>query len=195
MFEQASLAGFDVECKRTDRLFFALVPDPDTAARIARLAHRLRREHGLKGRVIATERFHVTLHHLGDHAGLPEDLIATARTAAASVAMPPFEVVFDRVGSFSRKLGNRPLVLRGDDGVVALKTFQQALGLAMTKAGLGRWAESQYTPHVTLLYDDRAVDEQIVETIVWTAREFILMHSLLGRTRHVPLARWPLENA
>lgn len=71
--------------------------------------------------------------------------------------------------------------------------FQQTLGIAMKKAGLGRWAKPGYTPHVTLLYDDRSVAEQAVETICWTAREFVLVHSLIGQTLHVPLARWPLR--
>ena len=72
--------------------------------------------------------------------------------------------------------------------------FQQALGLEMMNAGLGRWANLQYTPHVTLFYDDRCVAEQVVETIVWTAHEFVLVHSLIGQNRHVPLARWPLRS-
>jgi len=46
---------------------------------------------------------------------------------------------------------------------------------------------------VTLLYDDCSVAEQAVETICWTAREFVLVHSLIGQTLHVPLARWPLR--
>ena len=72
--------------------------------------------------------------------------------------------------------------------------FQQALGLEMMNAGLGRWANLQYTPHVTLLCNDRCVAEQVVETIEWAAHEFVLVHSLIGQNRHVPLARWPLRS-
>lgn len=193
MSEQLSLTGFDAAPRPTDRLFFAIFPDIAAAARIAQLAQRLRSEHELKGRPLAMERFHVTLHHLGDHAGLPQDVVAAAGEAASAVAMPSFEVVFDRAMSFSGRPRNRPFVLRGGEGVAALAAFQQALGLAMKKAGLGRWAESQFTPHVTLLYDDHGVTEQVVETISWTAHEFVLVHSLLGQSVHVPLARWPLH--
>ena len=193
MPEQPSLAGFDAAPQPTDRLFFAIFPDVDAAARIARLAQHLRGEHGLKGRPLATERFHVTLHHLGDYVGLPQDIVAAAGEAAAAVTIPPFEVAFDRAVSFFGGPRSRPFVLRGGGGVAALKAFQQALGTAMKKAGLGRWAELHYTPHVTLLYDDCCVTEQAVETVGWTAHEFVLVHSLLGRTRHVPLARWPLR--
>ena len=55
----------------------------------------------------------------------------------------------------------------------------------MMKAGLGRHAEPNFTPPVTLLYDCQCVAEQAIR---WTFREFILVHSLLSRTQHVPLA-------
>ena len=194
MPEQLSLLGIDAAPPQpTDRLFFAIFPDADTAARIAQLAQQLYGEHGLHGSPLKTERFHVTLHHLGDYAGLPPHIISMASEAAAAVAMPPFEVAFDRAASFSGTPRNRPLVLRGGDGVAALMAFQQALGMATKRSGLGRWVKPGYTPHVTLLYDDYCVAEQAVETIGWTAHEFVLVHSLLGQTRHVPLARWPLR--
>lgn len=190
---QLSFAEFDTEAPLTDRLFFAIFPDSDTAARIVQFAWRLRDDHKLKGRLLAAERLHITLHHLGDHAGLPSDIVTAAREVGEAVAAQPFDLTFDRIGSFRGKPGNRPLVLRGSDGVTALVAFQRKLGLAMAKGTLGRWAEWQFTPHMTLLYDERAVDEQSVEPIGWTAREFVLVHSLLGETRHVPLARWPLR--
>jgi len=191
---QSSLPGFDAAPEPTDRLFFAIFPDADAAARIAQLAWRLRGEHGLKGEPLKTKRFHVTLHHLGDFAGLPQEVVTRASEAAAAVAMPPFEITFNRAMSFFGRPDERPFVLRGADGVAALKFFQLALGSAMEKTGLkvGK-AKSNYTPHVTLLYDDLLVAEQAVETVGWTAHEFVLVHSLLGQGVHVPLARWTLR--
>lgn len=192
MPEQLSFAGFDAPAQPTDRLFFAIYPDPDAAARVAAVAARLAREHGLSGRPLAPERLHVTLHHLGDYAGLPSDVVTAASEAAAAAAKPSFDVAFDRAASFLGRPNNRPFVLRGGDGVAAVSAFQQALGAAMMTAGLGRRVEQRFTPHVTLLYDDLCIAEHAVETVRWTAREFVLVHSLLGRTRHIPLARWPL---
>lgn len=194
MPEQLSFAGFDPPQPPTDRLFFALFPGAEVAAKIGQLALQLRVEHVLHSKPLRPERFHVTLHHLGDHAGVPQDIVAAACDAAATVTIPPFQLAFDRVASFSGKPGNRPLVLRGDDGVVALKAFQQVLGKAMQIAGLGRWAEMRFTPHVTLLYDERLVAEQAVEAITWTAQEFVLVHSLIGQSRHLPLRRWALRD-
>jgi len=146
----------------------------------------------MRGKLIESPRLHVTLHHLGDYSGLPQDLVDTAMKAAAAVAQPPFEIAFDRVGSF-RRPRNLPLVLRGGDGLAGVTAFQQVLGVAMTQAGLARWVEMRFTPHMTLLYDDRTVEEQPIEPIRWTVREFALVHSLLGQTRHIPLGRWMLR--
>lgn len=193
MPEQSLLPGFDAAPQLTDRLFFAIFPDARAAAQIAGLAQQLRDEHGLKGKPLKTERFHVTLHHLGDYAGLPQDLVEVACAAAAGVAAASFDVTFDRVASFSTVPRNRPFVLRDGDGVASLIAFQQTLGDALKKTVLGRWAKPAYTPHVTLLYDDRSVPEQAVPAVSWTASEFVLIHSLIGQTLHVPLARWPLR--
>jgi 2'-5' RNA ligase len=182
----------DDAAKLTDRLFFAIFPGTAVAARIAQLAQCLHKEHGLTGKPLEARRLHITLYHLGDYAGLPEDKVAVAVEAAASVAMPPFEVVLDRVFSFPTRLGNRPVVLGGHDGVAALRAFQQALSAALDKAGIDGRAKPRYTPHVTLLYDDHLVVERPVETVHWTVREFVLVHSLIGKAVYVPLARWPL---
>jgi 2'-5' RNA ligase len=189
--KQLSLTGLEAAPRPTDRLFFAIFPDAAAATRVAELAQHLRGEYGLRGKLLTTERFHVTLHHLGDYVGLPQDVVAMATEAAAGVAMPPFDVAFDRAVSFSGRPRSLPLVLSGGDGVAALRTFQQALGVGMMKARLR--PEKNFTPHMTLLYGDRAVTERNVETVGWTVREFVLVHSLLGRTRHIPLARWPLR--
>lgn len=176
----------------SDRLFFAIFPDPTAAAQIARRAEDLRAAHRLNGRPLALERFHVTLHHLGDHAGLRRDIVATAREAAEAVTTRAFDVVFDRAASF-RNGDNNPFVLQGGEGLEALRAFQRDLGLAMARAGLGRLADKSFTPHVTMLYDRSLVAEEAVAPVTWTVTGFTLVHSLLGRTEHVPLARWSLR--
>lgn len=176
----------------TDRLFFATFPDAATAAGVAERAERLRAAHGLSGRPVAADRLHVTLHHLGDHAGVRRDIVAMASEAAASLTFSRFEVTFDRVGSFHNG-GNNPFVLQGGEGVSVLKDFQRELGLAMARAGAGRLADKSFTPHMTLLYDRRLVAEEPVEPVTWTVGGFALIHSLLGRTEHISLAHWALR--
>ncbi len=195
MSDQFLFAELDGAPPATDRLLFLIYPDLDTAARISERVPDLRAEHGLRGKPVATDRLHITLNHLGDHAGVPRDMVALAREAAETVAARSFDVVFDRIVSFSGKPGNPlPLVLRGDDELGPLLDFQQRLATAMRKTGsrIGKWAESKFTPHVTLLYDRHSVVERAIEPIRWTVSEFVLVHSLVGQTQHVVLGRWPL---
>jgi 2'-5' RNA ligase len=191
MPEQFFLPGFEAALHATDRLFFAIIPTADAAAAIVRQRGLLRDEYELKGKSIGIGRLHVTLNHLGDYLGLPQGIVAAAMTAAASVRAAPFDVVFERTESFRGRPRNHPLVLLGDGGVAALTAFQQTLGAALEKNGLGR-ARSHYTPHVTLLYNNYRLPARAVAPICWTVNEFVLMHSLLGQTRHIPLARWQL---
>jgi 2'-5' RNA ligase len=194
MFAHPSYRGREGLPQRqlTDRLFFAVFPNAGTAARIARLSEGLRVQHGLKGKPLATERFHVSLYHVGDYAGLPQDVVAAARDVASAVAMPAFTVAFNSAASFRGRPDNQPFVLRGDDGVVGLLALQQRLGTAMAKSGLGH-SLPHYTPHVTLLYGDRVIDDRAIEPVGWPVHEFVLVHSLLGRSRYIPLARFPLR--
>ena len=191
MSEQLSLLGFEA-APATDRLFFAIFPDPATSARIAGRAQGLREAGGLSGRPLANDRFHITLHHLGDHAGVRRDIVDSAGEAAQAVTTPAFQVTFDKAASFHNG-GNNPFVLQGGEGLEALKAFQRDLGLAMARAGLGRLVDKTFTPHVTLLYDKQLAPERPIDPVTWTVSEFVLIHSLLGRTQHIPLARWRLR--
>jgi 2'-5' RNA ligase len=202
MAEQTSLFGHDLpagpskpspERPATDRLFFTIFPDAETAAVIAHLAQGLRDRHGLRGRPLATDRFHITLKLVGNYVdGLPREVVAAAMEAGETMAAAPFEVTFDRAASFGGNPSNRPFVLLGGDRLAALKAFQETLVTALAKARL-KLARSAFTPHVTLLYDGQLVLEQPIQPITWTAHEFVLVHSLLGQTRHIPLGRWPLR--
>jgi 2'-5' RNA ligase len=196
MAEQLSFAGLTGPGKQTDRLFYAIFPDADAAAHIERIAQRLRAEKGLRGKPLQTDRFHMTLNHLGDYWGLPPSILEPALEAGAKVKAAPFEVALDRVESFRNRPRNRPLVMLGDrDGISAVAAFQKLLGKAMEASGLARQVERRFTPHVTLLYDDHGLREQLLDNqIRWTAREFVLVHSLLGKTQHNVLGRWPLKD-
>lgn len=196
MPQQFSLDGFDAPTAPTDRLFVAVFPDSVARPRIGALAQEQKRKHGLKGQPIALDRSHVTLFHLGDHLELRADIVSAAQAAAESLVAAPFDVAFDRVASFRGRARNLPFVLRADEGaecIAALVAYQKTLGDALKKNGLAKWVRTQFTPHVTLMYDDQAVAEQLVEPIGWTVNELVLVHSLLGEKKHVPLARWPLS--
>ena len=174
---------------------FALVPPSAVADTLAQLALDQRIEQGLHGKPLRTQHFHVTLCHLGDFNGVPGDVVERASHVAASMRSTSFDVLFDYVMSFGRKTDkpkpNHPFVLRGDTGVAGLVAFRRDLMARLREAGLP--TDPGFTPHVTLLYDDRIVAPQPVAPVVWKADEFVLIHSLLGQTKHVHLSRWPLH--
>ncbi len=187
---RAEFSHFGFEAPQADGLFFALFPDAPAAERLTKTAQQLCIRHRLEGRAFAPERFHVSLLGFGGHAGLPPDLVAGAAEAAAGILAAPFGVTFDHAVSF---LGRpRPLVLCSGDDVAELIAFQRSLGHAIQARGLGR-AKAQYTPHVTLMYDERGIADHTVEPVTWTVRELVLVHSLRGQSKYIPLGRWPLR--
>jgi 2'-5' RNA ligase len=167
------------------RLFFAVVPDADASARIFRLARTLKAAHKFHGKLIAPECLHVSLFFLGE---IDEQLVRIASDAAAEVRAQVFDVCFDRSASFLGRPGNRPFVLIGDRQQ-ELRSFRGTLGAALAKRGLKRLARREFTPHITLLYAKRNVEEYPIEPIRWTVNEFVLVHSMRS---HRHLARWPL---
>jgi 2'-5' RNA ligase len=187
MRAQHSCFGF--EAPATDGLFFALFPDEDAAAQLAKTARQLCIRHRLDARAVSADRLHVSLLGFGAYAGLPPALVGGAFDAAAAIAAAPFEVIFDRAVSF---LGRpRPLVLCSEDDIPELIAFQRGLGHAVQKVGLGR-AKQQYVPHVTMLYDERAIEDHTIEPVRWTVRDFVLVHSLRGKSQYNILGRWSL---
>jgi RNA 2',3'-cyclic 3'-phosphodiesterase len=96
------------------RLFLAALPDTSTAARIFRLAGVLKRAHRFSGKLTAPDQLHVSLFFLG---GLQQGMECAAREAAGEMSMAPFQVSFDRTASFRGRLGSRPFVLVGSEGV------------------------------------------------------------------------------
>jgi RNA 2',3'-cyclic 3'-phosphodiesterase len=196
MTQDSDLFGTIPPPKPTDRLFFALFPSEEAIPQIVKTSQQLRDEHGLTGKSLSNDRLHVTLHHVGDYAGgLPEGLVEMTHEAASKMAMSAFDVTFDRAMSFAGSPRNKPFVLRGDEsragGLADLMAFQKSFYLSMCRAGLqGPRANAKFAPHVTLMYDSQGVPEQAVEPIRWTANEFVLVHSLLGQTKHIHLGRW-----
>jgi RNA 2',3'-cyclic 3'-phosphodiesterase len=174
-------------------LFFSVFPDAQTTGRIAQIARDLRCEYRLKGRPFLPARFHCSLYGLGNLDTASQIVVAKAQAAASMVTASPFRVSFNCVMSFSNPSGRYPLVLTGDDGAVGLLRLHASLCRAMRQVGLRPQKYSNFTPHLTLLYDARHIDEQPIEPIGWTVNEFVLVLSMIGKTKHVPIQRWQLH--
>lgn len=201
MFEQLSLPGFEFDplqksrkptprnSKPTDGFFFALMPNERSADAFDRLAWQKHNKFGLSGWPLAKHRFHSTLLPLGGYFGQPEGLVEVSCQVAATIERTGFDLQFDRVGSYARKGDAAPLVASLGGGLAGFMGLQQALRDGFGALG---FKPPLYTPHVTLLYDHRHVEPHAIEPISWTVREFVLIHSLIGRSQHIVLGRWSL---
>jgi 2'-5' RNA ligase len=186
---QPSLFGEPEEA--TDRLILVLYPENAAVLSIDEERRLLMQRHGLSGRLVRADLLHMTMIHIGDFIGLPRGVLSAATEAMTAVRAQAFDVVLDRTLSFLGQPGVLPFVLLAEPAE-PLMAFQKALCAALAKAGVRHKSGAQFTPHVTLLRDRISVTEQPIEPTRWTAREFVLAHSLLGRAQHIPLGRWSL---
>ena len=168
-------------------LFFAIFPGAEDAASIAAQGARFDDLHALKGTPIKPHRLHVTLHHLGD---CETWKVQAALEAAATVAPPSFDVVFDQAMTYAN---SKAFVLCGEEGVSALASFRQRLGEALADAGLK--PERGFTPHMTLAYIPRKIEKHAVEPVRWTASSFALIDSHTGEGVHEVLGHWPPDRS
>ena len=197
MPEQFCLPGL-APGKERDALFFAVLPDLERTLLITQLREQLCRDHGLEIRqLIAPECFHLSLHAIGEYDGVPNDVVRRAEDAAALVSMPPFSIALDRAMSFLGKPDKRPFVLRAARQSPELVALYGVLGDAMKRVGFRHVRLSGFTPHLTLLYQDRLVTEREIEAVRVDVRGFVLVHSLRGRgpNKHIPLAHWQLSQS
>jgi len=180
--------------KYPERLFYSLIPDPETSARSIRVREHFCREHQLEGAPLKPERLHLALQHVGDYKRLRGKLLYAVQLAAEAVSLPPFEVTFRAITSFdgappaAGAERQHPLVLLGESE--ALFELHRRLVAAMRRYGLK--ASDGFVPHMTLSYGLRAVPQCAIEPIRFTVREFVLVHSRVRLTQYEMLERWPL---
>ena len=191
MAQQLTLDGVNTAIMGRDKLLVAIYPEVPGPSRIETIARNLRAVHGLTGNLRKTEIFHITLCDMGDYDGLPKDIVDRAKEAAATVKARSFEVTLDRAMSFR---GSGAYVLLARESDTTLKAFRESLFTALKIHGPICQIAPGFTPHVTMLYADHLVPEHPIEPLSWKVREFVLIHSLLGQTKHIPLARWPLSD-
>jgi len=107
MSGQLSFAWVGASPRPVDGLFFAVLPDEGAAAEISRVSQCQSLAHGLKGKPVLAERLHISLHSIGEYAGVPRGIVAVVCETGAAVVMPPFCVAFDRVVSFGGRSAQR----------------------------------------------------------------------------------------
>ena len=172
------------------RYFFALVPPPEEAAAIDALAHELRWLHGLRGWPIGPERYHVTLCGIERYGGAAREEIATLEKIAASIVARSFTVAFDHVAGHGKPGDRQAIFLETSQTFAILDKLQRNLRREMRVRGFR--TPSKFGPHVTLLYDECRFSKLMVPPVTFPVREFVLVRSVHGESRHEHIARWPL---
>jgi RNA 2',3'-cyclic 3'-phosphodiesterase len=176
------------------KLFFALRPDEETAERIARSVTAAHEARGLQARLRPSGIFHITLHYFGYFDGEPDArVVAGAARAASEVVRPAFALSFDCFASWGGSDAvKHPFVLTGGQGLEPVRELAHALAERLVLHGLPA-SGREYRPHLTLRYDKRPAPAWPIELPGWIAREFVLVKSVQGLTRHDVIGRWPLE--
>ncbi len=184
---------FPADATRRHNIFFALYPPSDAAGRIAAFADRLFEKDALRGPRVARPRLHITLEPLGGYGALPCPLIERASAAAAKVVRPSFVIAFNRLMSFENTKGPRPLVLVGEDGVIGIDLLRSRVRAALVMEGVRPQGAASFTPHLTLSREKTVLHDDFIDPFVWRARDFRLIHSPYGESRHEVLGRWLLQ--
>lgn len=173
----------------TIRVFFALWPDADVAARLHAIA--LQRHAVLGGRVMREDSLHATLVFIGD---VSPQCLPALQSAAAETQAHEFSMTLDESGCWRHNhiayLGMRqiPESLRG---------LQSSLAEKLRKAGF-ILETRPFSPHVTLLRKaecaDSGKENPAAEPVAWTVRDFVLVKSSVGAngSRYEQIGRWRL---
>ncbi len=168
------------------RLFFALWPDDDVAARLYALGCEAHARCG--GRRMRRDTLHLTLAFIGEVA--PErlpDLIAVGNALSTA----PFTLSIDRLGAWRH---NR--IAWGGAQLTPEPLDACAAALASALAGAGFPTERRaFVPHVTLLRRiERPIAPCEVEPILWPARRIALVRSRRDSegARYEIVAEWPV---
>ena len=175
--------------------FFALLPDEQARQEMTRAGERFRKSHRLIGTSVEPHDLHLTLCDMGKPEWLAHTLESVLMTAAGQVKATAFAVALDSAMRLSAARDNQfPFVLGADNpSAAAALALRRAIAEAQQQLGLRVAGVSSYLPHVTLLRGSNidAVQESMTP-IGWPAREFVLIRSFFGQSRHEVIGRWPL---
>lgn len=136
------------------------------------------------------DRLHATLDILEDVAAFHRETVERLVEAAATVASDPFVIELDQVNGGGGMVVARPRLKNA-----ALHNLAARIAGARENAGIAPRNGYRFSPHVTLVYRELPPFNEVVTPVAWEVKEFVLVHSLLGQTRHIRLGSWPLCGA
>lgn len=168
----------------TERLFFALWPEPGTRATLTRRLPEWTA--GIEGRLQRPDQWHVTLEFIG---ATDARRRAALEDAADRVALPSFELLFDRCEHWRKP---RVACLVASETPGPLAGFITQLRAAVAAVGIEP-EPRPYHPHVTLARKVRKADDlRVTPALRWPASRFALVvsHSDPAGSRYEPVRWW-----
>jgi|GEM_PF-2519147 len=166
-------------------IFFAAVPPEEikdeiaAAWQIAGTSDRFRRR-----------TLHMSILDVMNTKTVDESLLFSLQNNIANLSLNQFTVVFDRIMAF----GGGAIVLGTADASTEANTLAADLQRQLVRNGIKPKGSVKVTPHVTMAYGARFPETRMLRAPVhWTVTDLVLIDSLFGQGRHVPLARWPLR--
>ncbi len=135
---------------------------------------------------VANDRLHLTMGVTADFASYPSAVERRLKAIGDAVGEAPVPVVLDRLAASRRSYALRP-----SRSCARIKALHAALAAPMRQGGLLR-SDWKFSPHVTLAYRAGEPFSTPIDAIAWESRDFVLIYSAVGETRHVELGRWPL---
>lgn len=174
-----------------NRLFIALLPDPETRAAIFKAGRDLSIMLQPGGRPVREENLHLTLMFLGDTVSMDEQQAAIA--AAERVALGPIALTLDHGATFA---GNTSTWWLGSRSVSEpLLELRRQLHAAIVERKVP-YDRQRFSPHVTIVRQAQSrLPSTNIKPIRWRCEAFSLMRSPLDEPGGIyeTLATWPLE--
>ncbi len=134
---------------------------------------------------------HLSIQSLGRYDRVSDALIQRAMLIGSRVEAPAFPATFDRLQGFNGTYG-RAVVLTSRQPADGFFTLRKAVFAEMQLAGMDVPPSLEFAPHVSLAYQRSRIPTIPVAPVTWIVHELVLIRSVIGRSRHICLGRWPL---
>lgn|GEM_PF-476730 len=176
--------------RRRSELFFVLKPPPSLAEDIYRAA--CEHAHGrTTRRPHPAHLLHVSLLLMDEFDRPPHDLIPRIEAAIGSIRARPLSVTLDGCAIYG---GGRHLALTSAAKNADIQAFARMIHGTLSRHNLPRQAFRTPSPHVTIIYGyGRKEVLNIGKSFTWQAREFALIYSHKGETRHESFGCWRFD--
>lgn len=180
-----------------DNFFFALSPEGDAGAHAIRIQQENLPLLGWNPYLVPESCLHVSLLDIGIRKNLTlrsiDSTLAMAKSVADGLSFDAFDVSFDCAMSFNPKsTAKKAFVLKMGAGRQQVDALCKQLGHGLALVNV-KSEDKATTPHMTLARSVQTIPVASVPPVRWKVTQLVLIHSVVGETRHVLLKRWALQ--